>query len=188
MCGVVAVLPAPAPTRARDLSCLVQTLESLRIPVLAGRAGEYAMTQLQAKLVSADHLLSDPAAELRLLINYSSMRRLQSAITRLERAVKNAERRLDSLMDRVNTAQHRAVQHALIRIAASLWILRHDRLSVGAIGSLLGATDDGSGIAPASTVTGYGALETRPPWDPLTGTATHRGRWIARMGSRAVIG
>lgn len=65
MCGVVAVLPAPAPTRARDLSYLVQTLESLRIPVLAGRAGEIpALTQLQASLVSANCLLSDPAAEL----------------------------------------------------------------------------------------------------------------------------
>lgn len=162
MSGIVAVLPVSAPNPVFDLPLVLRTLEAMRIPSPTGRPGdELALGHVRAQLVGASCLLSDPRAEPRLLANSSLLKRLRLALTRLELAAETAERRLTLLEGGLEPRQRRATQHALVRIAASLWSLRHDRLSrAEAVGAFLGAAGDGPGLAPSSAVTGYGAIET----------------------------
>lgn len=150
MCGIFAVLPAAVPARPLDLSRLVHTIERLRLPTLRGTPADVAaLKHVQTQLTTANYVLSDSRAELRLLTDYSCLRRLRPAINRLERVVTRAEHKLDRLPSPLEAADRMAIQHGLIHVAAELWSLRHDRLSrVDSIGLLLGAPDDGAGIAP----------------------------------------
>lgn len=162
MCGIFAVLPAAVPARPLDLSRIIYTIERLRLPTLRGTPADVgALKHVQTQLTAANSVLSDPRAELRLLTDYSCVRRLRLAITRLERAVTRSEHKLDRLMTPDDGAERVAIQQGLIRVAAALWNLRHDRLSrVDSIGLLLGTADDGAGIAPGSAIMAYGAIET----------------------------
>lgn len=162
MSGIVAVLPAATPTRAFDLPLVIRTLEDLYIPVLTGKAGDrLALEHVLVQLTAANKLLADPRNEQRLLTNQSWLRRVRSAIHRLDLAIDTAGRRLASLGPELPASELPAMQHALVRLGAAVWSLRHDRVArVESIGWMLNTAGDLAGIAPGQAVNGYGAIET----------------------------
>lgn len=162
MGGIVAVLPGAGNGRGFDVSLIVQSLEALRIPTIAGRPhDERALAHVSGNLAGANSLLSDPTSVHRLVTDYGLVRRLRSALIRLELAAEDAGERLAWLSDEVDSAKYTATQQALVHIAASLWSIGHDRLKhIEAIASFLRAPGDGPGIYSTAAVTGYGAIDT----------------------------
>lgn len=163
MCGIVAVIPVPAPPRAPDLIALARTLEATSVPPpTATDCHERTLRLAAGTITTTNYLLSSPNAEQRLLTNHELVARMHAVTSRLEQDVHEAECRIDAIAGGLDPTQLETIQRLLARIGDSLWTLRHDRLNrIGALRQFLRTVgSDEPAIAPLSAVTGYGAIET----------------------------
>ncbi|MQA12568.1 MAG: SIS domain-containing protein, partial [Pseudonocardiaceae bacterium] len=146
MCGIVAVLPAPASAAPPDLASLVQDLASLRLSESGSAAIEHAgRGHAGTKLASVNHALHGPAAAHELLSQPELWTRLWAETHRLSGELAAVDEQRDGVL----------------RLKDALWTLQRDRLEwTHAIHDLLTANGANPATIGLPAVTGYAAVES----------------------------